>query len=626
MLTPSNPEATGIVRPVHIPQDAPAPHPMALGTKGMEARDQVMSTAPVLSTSVQSTAQAEQSQPLTQNEAVQRLSLREGIVNSFKDILDSPSRRKKLSFASKNLMNFMNHSSSGLTSPQAPLTEQQELLRKAMKKTIKVEAKKLKANESTEIDLRGHKIVIIKNEKGNLEDILIKEKVLGKGSFGEVYQAISLVSDPLKPAKKEFALKQGSSDLSVEVEMLKEVNQGGPQEGVQSTMEVTHVKKGEILTGDKICKGRVYSHGSLQGEVNFLRISTALEIPPKSIRGLEEREMDSLITKSFSKTTDKINDLIQSRNELSNQNKYLFSEINSLEKEIDALQTAGTGDKENLEKLEKKKQELQLLKLERATIHENINLNKQEIERLGESYLNIIIQSLNAEKGAEFIEKSNEFFSKLIQLQFDKERIQEELNQVFREPLKEAMKKAQKSPGIDLSKRMQLASNLCAGLQHIHQMEVIHGDIKPANFLWDGEKAVIGDFGGTKKKGKTFEDPSVTRDYSSLEAIRHYGKEEDEENWFRAGKAADMRALGISLYEMFTGENKPLQAHKKHYYNDETYHAMKVDMINVGVPVEAATIIAKMSKPFPFDSKNPPHPYPLPVTEQELRRLTQLLK
>ena len=96
-------------------------------------------------------------------------------------------------------------------------------------------------------------------------------------------------------------------------------------------------------------------------------------------------------------------------------------------------------------------------------------------------------------------------------------------------------------------KATQLARQLCAGLAAAHDCGVLHGDLKPANVLIDGRGRVrIADFGLAR-----LIDERHHRDV--LAGTPAYMAPEQF-----AGEAASMRtdvyALGLVLYEMFTGE------------------------------------------------------------------------
>jgi serine/threonine-protein kinase len=96
-------------------------------------------------------------------------------------------------------------------------------------------------------------------------------------------------------------------------------------------------------------------------------------------------------------------------------------------------------------------------------------------------------------------------------------------------------------------KAVQIARQICAGLAAAHAKEVIHRDLKPANVMIDGMGTVrITDFGLAGLSG-TFHGAEVragTPAYMSPEQLE--GKE--------VTARSDIYALGLVLYELFTGK------------------------------------------------------------------------
>jgi len=110
---------------------------------------------------------------------------------------------------------------------------------------------------------------------------------------------------------------------------------------------------------------------------------------------------------------------------------------------------------------------------------------------------------------------------------------------------------------MDLSTGIEILRQVCAGLNHAHELQIIHRDLKPENIMLvaeDGqpERAVVMDFGLAKERRA---DPAIakltatgiilgTPEFMSPEQIR--GKVLD-------GRS-DLYALGIVAFEMFTGK------------------------------------------------------------------------
>jgi Protein kinase domain/zinc-ribbon domain len=102
------------------------------------------------------------------------------------------------------------------------------------------------------------------------------------------------------------------------------------------------------------------------------------------------------------------------------------------------------------------------------------------------------------------------------------------------------------------AKALEIARQLCAGLAAAHDKGVLHRDLKPSNIMIDGQgRARITDFGLAVRAEENLAEGNIvgTPAYMSPEQL--------------AGRAAtvksDLYALGLVLYEIFTGK-KPFEA------------------------------------------------------------------
>src|SRR5215510_11383084 len=96
-------------------------------------------------------------------------------------------------------------------------------------------------------------------------------------------------------------------------------------------------------------------------------------------------------------------------------------------------------------------------------------------------------------------------------------------------------------------KALELARQLCAGLAAAHSGNVLHRDLKPANVLIDGRgRAHLVDFGLANLTDERRDAPEVagTPGYMAPEQLE--GRE--------ATTRTDVYALGLVMYEMFTGK------------------------------------------------------------------------
>src|ERR1700681_4262160 len=105
-------------------------------------------------------------------------------------------------------------------------------------------------------------------------------------------------------------------------------------------------------------------------------------------------------------------------------------------------------------------------------------------------------------------------------------------------------------------KALQIARKLCAGLAAAHAKGVLHRDLKPANIMIDGRgQVLIMDFGlaAIADQVEGAEVRNGTPAYMAPEQIA--GREVTERS--------DIYALGLVLYELFTGQRAFLTADRK---------------------------------------------------------------
>src|SRR5512135_3896690 len=96
-------------------------------------------------------------------------------------------------------------------------------------------------------------------------------------------------------------------------------------------------------------------------------------------------------------------------------------------------------------------------------------------------------------------------------------------------------------------KAIQLAQQLCAGLAEAHSFGILHRDLKPANIMLDGRGNVrLTDFGLaiTAREARGEDAWAGTPAYMSPEQLSGQ----------KPTVQSDIYALGLVLYELFTGE------------------------------------------------------------------------
>ena len=102
-------------------------------------------------------------------------------------------------------------------------------------------------------------------------------------------------------------------------------------------------------------------------------------------------------------------------------------------------------------------------------------------------------------------------------------------------------------------KAIDIARQLCAGLSAAHTAGVLHRDLKPANVMLDGRGRVrITDFGLAIHPTHVAGDPSFAGTPAYMSPEQAAGD--------RLTSASDIYALGLVLYEIFTGR-RPFAGH-----------------------------------------------------------------
>ncbi|RHZ87849.1 hypothetical protein Glove_29g2 [Diversispora epigaea] len=101
---------------------------------------------------------------------------------------------------------------------------------------------------------------------------------------------------------------------------------------------------------------------------------------------------------------------------------------------------------------------------------------------------------------------------------------------------------------LDEAEACQIFKQLIQGVDYLHQMNIVHRDLKLENLLLDAaQNLVITDFGFARKFGESdrIGSPEGTPYYLALELILQEG--------LHSGRAADIWSCGMILYIMLTG-------------------------------------------------------------------------
>ena len=139
--------------------------------------------------------------------------------------------------------------------------------------------------------------------------------------------------------------------------------------------------------------------------------------------------------------------------------------------------------------------------------------------------------------------------------------------------------------GID--ETLDIAIQIAQGLAKAHSKEIIHRDIKPANvqITEDGTIKIV-DFGLAKLAGRTM----LTKEGTTLGTIAYMSPEQTQGT--EVDHCTDIWALGVVLYEMFSGEHP----FKGDYEQAVMYSIMNEDpeplrKVNPAVPPELEQIV-----------------------------------
>lgn len=100
---------------------------------------------------------------------------------------------------------------------------------------------------------------------------------------------------------------------------------------------------------------------------------------------------------------------------------------------------------------------------------------------------------------------------------------------------------------LQIEEKLLIITQVCLGIDSIHEAHVIHRDIKPDNILFDSRcTAKIGDFGLSKARSSSqsqVDSFAGTIEYMAPEIL----KEEKYDS------KIDIWSLGVVFYELFTG-------------------------------------------------------------------------
>jgi WD40 repeat protein/serine/threonine protein kinase len=110
---------------------------------------------------------------------------------------------------------------------------------------------------------------------------------------------------------------------------------------------------------------------------------------------------------------------------------------------------------------------------------------------------------------------------------------------------------ASDDPGGYVRAVVKIIRDAALGLQAVHEQHVIHRDIKPGNLMLsaDGSRIVLMDFGLAKGQDASL---TASRQGGLLGTMRYAAPEQLAATSLKVGPPADIRGLGVTLWEMLT--------------------------------------------------------------------------
>jgi serine/threonine protein kinase len=116
------------------------------------------------------------------------------------------------------------------------------------------------------------------------------------------------------------------------------------------------------------------------------------------------------------------------------------------------------------------------------------------------------------------------------------------------------LRQAMRAGELKSAEALKIVPQICEALQFAHDEGIVHRDIKPENILLDKKGRVkIADFGLAKLLGKTAPDIALTGTQQVMGTM-HYMAPEQLEGSRDVDHRADIYSLGVTFYEMLTGE------------------------------------------------------------------------
>ena len=113
-----------------------------------------------------------------------------------------------------------------------------------------------------------------------------------------------------------------------------------------------------------------------------------------------------------------------------------------------------------------------------------------------------------------------------------------------------------KNGGLPPDTASEYLKQMATGLQAVHEINVVHRDLKPGNILFrDDDTLTITDFGAAKNISADHEDITV----NNMVVGTPYYMSPEQASGMKVDKRSDMYSLGVMFYQMLTGR-RPFSA------------------------------------------------------------------
>jgi len=151
--------------------------------------------------------------------------------------------------------------------------------------------------------------------------------------------------------------------------------------------------------------------------------------------------------------------------------------------------------------------------------------------------------------------------------------------------------------GMDISKAAHISERVCLAMHDVHELGIIHRDMKPANVLLDGlGNPHIIDF-GVAKSLSTEDDVKLTRDGGFVGTLEYASPEQAEGRLSDVDRRSDIFNLGAMIYKLVTGRT-PFYDPKRNDPNDMRMrivrdHPIEPRRIRPEIPIDLERIILK---------------------------------